>query len=151
MDVLVLKNMRPLNDLEFLYQWGTSGFSGFEPNITMNGAIMRLEKESSLSLEFLEKLKETPPNKNSFCWGNKLYSKITKNDLFVLPGVWFNSEWGFENTTLEYAFKNIGYVDFFDGAFAWHWHNKWDDEIEIGSKFQILEEKNNIFYNQINK
>ena len=151
MDVLVLRNMRPLNNLQFLYQWGTSGFSDFEPNITMNGAVMRLDKESSLSLEFLEILKQTPPSKNTFCWGNKMYSSINKNDLFVLPGVWFNSEWGFENTTLEYAFKDIGYVDFFDGAFAWHWHNKWDAEVEVGSKFQILEEKNNIIFNQIDK
>jgi hypothetical protein len=27
----------------------------------------------------------------------------------------------------------------YDGAFAWHWHNRWDDAIEPGSKFQILE------------
>ena len=26
-----------------------------------------------------------------------------------------------------------------DGAFAWHWHNRWDDRIEDGSKFQLLE------------
>ena len=25
------------------------------------------------------------------------------------------------------------------GAFSWHWHNKWDAEIEEGSKFSILE------------
>ena len=27
----------------------------------------------------------------------------------------------------------------YDGAFAWHWHNRWDDRIEDGSKFQRLE------------
>ena len=150
MDVLVLRNMRPLNDLEFQYQWGTSGFSDFEPNITMNGAVMRLEKESSLSLEFLEILKKTPPNKNTTSWGNRLYSNINKNDLFVLPGIWFNSEWGFENTTLEYTFKNIGHVDFFDGAFTWHWHNKWDEPIESGSKFELLEKKINKIYDNMN-
>ena len=139
MDVLVLRDMSPLNDLEFLYQWGTSGFNQNEPNITMNGAIMRLDKGSKLSLEFLEKLSITQPVKDTTSWGTQLYSKISNNDLLVLPGIWLNSEWGFENTIYS-PFKNIGDVELFDGAFTWHWHNKWDDEIEVGSKFQILEE-----------
>lgn len=139
MDVLVLKDMSPLNNFEFLYQWGTSGFNSNEPQITMNGAIMRLNKESELSSEFLEKILSTPPVINTTAWGNSMYSKIENNDLIILPGVWFNSEWGFEGTSNN-PFKNIGDVDLFDGAFAWHWHNRWDDEIEEGSKFQVLEE-----------
>jgi len=43
MDVLVLRSFLPLNDFEFLYQWGTSGFRGEE--FKMNGAIMKLEKK----------------------------------------------------------------------------------------------------------
>jgi SAM-dependent methyltransferase len=35
---------------------------------------------------------------------------------------------------------------FFPGAFTWHWHNKWDAPIEIGSKFQLLEKKVNDEY-----
>jgi hypothetical protein len=54
MDVLILRDLSPLNELEFLYQWGTSGFNSNEPEMTMNGAIMRLDKNSSLSKEFLE-------------------------------------------------------------------------------------------------
>ena len=30
-------------------------------------------------------------------------------------------------------------TDRYDGAFAWHWHNRWDDRIQNGSKFQRLE------------
>ena len=59
MDVLVLRDMSPLSNMEFLYQWGTSGFNKNEPNITMNGAVMKLDRGSSLSLEFLEKLSIT--------------------------------------------------------------------------------------------
>jgi hypothetical protein len=147
MDVLVLRSFEPLNDYEFLYQWGTSGFNSNEPNITMNGAVMKLNKKSNLSEEFLGLLKKTPPSKNSFCWGNNMYSNIIENDLLVLPGVWFNSEWGFEGTDCN-PFKNVGSVDLFDGAFAWHWHNKWDEIVEQGSKFQILEEKNNVLFNR---
>lgn len=147
MDVLVLRNFSPLNNYEFLYQWGTSGFNSNEPQITMNGAIMKLDKNSSLSEEFLDILKKTHPSKDSFCWGNRMYSHITKNDLLVLPGVWFNSEWGFEGTSCN-PFKNVGTVDLFDGAFAWHWHNKWDDPVEIGSKFQVIEEKHNYLFEE---
>jgi hypothetical protein len=142
MDVLVLRDMSPLNSFEFLYQWGTSGFSSHEPHITMNGAIMRLEKKSKLSKEFLEKILITKPVVNTTAWGNQLYSKIEDNDLLVLPCIWFNSEWGFDGTRCN-PFKNIGPVELFNGAFTWHWHNKWNDEVEVGSKFQILEEIHN--------
>lgn len=142
MDVLILRDMSTLNNFEFLYQWGTSGFSEIEPKITMNGAVMRLNKNSNLSKEFLEKILETIPTPNTTDWGSTLYSKIKNNNLLVLPGIWFNSEWGFEDTQCN-PFKDIGFVELFEGAFTWHWHNKWSDEVEIGSKFQILEKINN--------
>lgn len=148
MDVLILRDMSSLNNFEFLYQWGTSGFTSDEKNITMNGAIMRLNKKSDLSKEFLEKILITPPVVNTTAWGNQLYSKIENNDLLVLPGIWFNSEWGFEDTKLN-PFKNIGPIDLFDGAFTWHWHNRWNDEIEEGSKFYILELDINNKFNKI--
>jgi hypothetical protein len=113
----------------------------------MNGAIMRLNKKSPLSEEFLEILKLTPPSKNSFDWGNRMYSKITNNDLLVLPGVWFNSEWGFDGTSCN-PFKNVGEVELFDGAFTWHWHNRWDDLIETGSKFYVIEQLHNKILNE---
>jgi len=137
MDVLVLRDMSPLNNFQFLYQWGTSGFTDNEKKITMNGAVMRLNKNSDLSKEFLEKILTTPPAVNTTAWGNNLYSTIETNDLLVLPGIWFNSEWGFEGTEYK-PFKQVERVEFFEGAFTWHWHNKWDDEIEDGSKFDVL-------------
>ncbi len=140
MDVLVLRDMAPLNELEFLYQWGTSGFNSNEPSITMNGAVMRLDKKSPLSFELLEKLLSSPKNKNTNIWGNHLYGKVSENNLTVLPGIWFDSEWGFEGTELN-PFKKTDNIELYDGAFAWHWHNRWDDEIEEGSKFEFLEKK----------
>jgi hypothetical protein len=142
MDVLVLEDITPLNQYEFQYQWGTSGFNHFEPHITINGAIMRLNKNSKLSEEFLRLMIDNRPSKNTTSWGNSMYSKIKDNDLWVLPGIWFNSEWGFEGTENN-PFKKVETVELFDGAFTWHWHNKWDDPIEIGSKFYYLEEKIN--------
>jgi len=138
MDVLVLRDMTPLNNLEFLYQWGTSGFHITEPKICMNGAIMRFNKGSAILLEYLEILSKTPPVKNSTIWGNKLYSRITQSVL-VLPCIWFNSEWGFEDTHLN-PFNEAPF-ELFDGAFTWHWHNRWDEAIHPASKFHHLELK----------
>ena len=148
MDVIVLRNMSPLNNMQFLYQWGTSGFNPHEPNITMNGAIMKLDKNSDLSKEFLECLVSSAPHKNSTAWGNSMYSKVHGKDLIVLPGVWFNSEWGFEGTEND-PFRKKENIELFDGAFTWHWHNKWDDLIEAGSKFDILEKKINAKFNAL--
>jgi hypothetical protein len=143
MDVLVLRSFLPLNDFEFLYQWGTSGFKN-EP-LKMNGAVMKLNKNSDTSLEFLEILKSTTPSKNTFSWGYMMYSKINKNPILVLPCVWFNSEWGFGNISLN-PFNNTGKVELFDGAFAWHWHNRWSEEIQKGSKFEVIESLHNLIF-----
>jgi len=142
MDVLVLRDMSPLNNLEFLYQWGPTGFKCFhtntvDPNFRMNGAIMRLDKGSDLSLEFLEILKVSQPLKNSTCWGWELYSRTIRNEVLALPCIWFNSEWGYEGTTHN-PFQKHENIDLFEGAFTWHWHNRWDEQIETGSKFDIL-------------
>ena len=148
MDVLVLRSFLPLNDLEFLYQWGTSGFRGEQ--FRMNGAIMKLDKNSELSTEFLEILKTIPPSKNSFIWGNEMYSKVQKKEVLALPGVWFNSEWGFEDAKLN-PFNKVDKVELFDGAFAWHWHNQWDTNIEEGSKFQVIESTHDSLFKQMKK
>lgn len=40
------------------------------------------------------------------------------------------------------GFRKHEYSEYlFDGCFTWHWHNKWADEIESGSKFDILDRK----------
>jgi hypothetical protein len=154
MDVLVLRDMTPLNSYEFLYQWGPSGFkcfhsNTFNTNMKMNGAVMRMDKNSDLSLEFLEILKTTPPLKNLPIWGTILYSKTFRNSVLALPCMWFNSEWGFENTTHN-PFKKHDNIDLFDGAFTWHWHNRWDDVIEDGSKFDIIQKKHSLILDNTN-
>ncbi len=145
MDVLILQNMLPLNDYEFLYQWGTAGNNNEE--FSMNGAIMKLDKGSPLSIEYLELLCNTPIRLNTTAFGKDIYSRIQKNSVLALPGIWFNSEWGFEDTIFD-PFKKIDHTELFDGAFTWHWHNRWDQEIEDGSKFQILEEKHNKMFSK---
>jgi len=147
MDVLVLRNMSPLNEMEFLYQWGTSGFNGFE-QLKMNGAIMRFNQNSKASEQALQLIQQIPPTKGSTCWGSDLYSYIADENLYCLPGVWFNSEWGFEGTLNE-PFKKVENINLFEGAFTWHWHNRWNDFIEDGCKFSILEKNQNKIFNTL--
>jgi len=143
MDVVVLRDFKPILSEEFMYQWGSSGTSSNEPNIRQNGAIMRLKAYSQLCHDLLNELAITPGNPNSTCWGTDLYNKVRQknSNWTVLPCAWFNTEWGF-GIPLEPFKKNVcgnNSSELYDGAFAWHWHNKWDDNIEEGSKFQILE------------
>lgn len=144
MDMCVLRDLSPLSQLSFVYQWGESGTTSHEPDIYYNGAIMRLEKNTQTSFEFLKQLRMIPPQPNTTCWGSSLYGKIISDDLKYLPCSWFNTEWSGCTTPPVVRngycpMKNIGEVKLYDGAFTWHWHNKWDDVIEEGSKFEILE------------
>ena len=110
---------------------------------------MRTFKGSKLSTELLKELIKTKPNPNSTCWGVDLWCKVLeKNKFVILPCSWFNTEWGL-SLPLEAFKKDVTYiVDLYDGAFVWHWHNRWDANIEEGSKFQILEK---IHYEKFNQ
>lgn len=139
MDICVLRDLSPLNNYEFIYQWGSSGTIPSEPNIFFNGAIMKLNQKTELALKFIKLLKILPPIPNSFCWGSKLYDHVKDDKLKVFPCAWFNTEWGI--SPIHPMSKN-GDTNLYEGAFTWHWHNHWDIPIEDGSKFSILE--NNI-------
>ena len=148
MDVLVLRDLSPLNNIQFIYQWGTSGTTESEPNIFYNGAIMRLDKNSTASEKLLIETLNVPSSVST-TWSSNIYSKINDDKLFYLPCAWFNTEWARkdENSGLQ-AFKKMDGISLYEGAFTWHWHNGWDKEIEDGSKFQIFEE---MMYNKLNE
>lgn len=143
MDVVVLRDFKPLLPYEFMYQWGSTGTHSGEPELRQNGAIMRLKAYSQLCHDLLNELVLTPPNPNTTCWGTELYHKVrNKNANWqVFPCAWFNTEWGMSRTIQPFRknFEGNESSELFDGAFTWHWHNKWDDPIEEGSKFHILE------------
>jgi mannosyltransferase OCH1-like enzyme len=65
-------------------------------------------------------------------------------DMLVLPCSWFNSDWisnpyniGTERF-FEYTDKKYNFTNFFNGAFCYHWHNKWDKKIEENSIIKQL-------------
>ena len=60
-------------------------------------------------------------------------------DMLVLPCSWFNGDWisnpyniGTEKF-FEYTDKKYDFSNFFNGAFCYHWHNKWNKQIQENS------------------
>lgn len=148
MDMVVLRDLSPLFLYNFLYQWGSSGTTQQEPELIINGAIMSFNKNNDNLKTILETLTNTQPIQNSFCWGRDLYGKTRDKDTYVFPCAWFNTEWGF-GIPLEPFKKSPISNELYNGAFTWHWHNKWDDNIEEGSKFEILENLINIKFMEL--
>jgi hypothetical protein len=143
LDILFLRDLAPLLQYEFEYQWGT------ELDM-INGAVMRLKKESPIAREHIEQLKSTPAKYGSLCWANNLYCKVKEkfDDLIIFPSTFFNTEWqcGISSETF---FKKCQYSDtMFEGAFTWHWHNKWNLNFEEGSKFDLLKKRTDLLYKE---
>jgi len=141
MDVVLLRRFDPILDQEYMYKWGR------EKNM-INGAVMALFKESKLATMLLEEIKL--PRENNVSWDTELYVKVKKKiDFTVFPSAFFNPEWQVtlvsnkRRNDLRNPFKRTPVSsELFDGVFSWHWHNKWDEVIENGSKFEILEKLN---------
>jgi hypothetical protein len=138
MDMVVLRNLSPLYPYNFLYQWGSSGTTASEPNLMINGAIMSFFAGNENVKCMLETLVRTNPVQNTFCWGRDLYGRTRNDFTHVFPCAWFNTEWG-TGIPLEGFKKSEESAKLYEGAFTWHWHNRWDNEVEAGSKFYILE------------
>ena len=141
-DILILRDLSPLLKFDFLYQWGAY------PNNMINGAIMHLKKNSISNNLLTEKLLECPatPGNGSLSWASELYLKVKSlsKELIIFPASFFNTEWQCNihvNTgyLLEPLKKHEYSSMLFDGCFTWHWHNRWDENIEEGSKFDILD------------
>ena len=99
---------------------------------------MRLRKGSAFAQELVRGVVEMPAGK--YNWGRENVRRAIERGhrIAVFPSPFFNTEWqadpGFE------PFKRTpGSANLYEGAFAWHWHNKWDDPIEPGCKFERLE------------
>ena len=147
MDVILLRDFKPILDQEYLYQWGMElDFI----NEGCCGSVMSIKKQSTLSFKLLEELIIMPITGGGTTWGRELFGRVySKYEFPVLPGAFFNLEWGacriltpaeydalyegwFENECLE----NNLFLD----CFAWHWHNTSyrDKPIIINSKFDKL-------------
>jgi len=146
-DIVFRKCFKPLLGQNFMYQWGRS-------LTKINGAVIHLYKQSKLAKMLLEELAITKPTAGTTSWSEQLYRRvINRCEFTVFPSGFFNPEWQVDlqesrakgNTEfvrfIENAFVRTEYSQtLYRDAFAWHWHNRWLDDIEIGSKWWIMEQ-----------
>tara|TARA_B100000287_G_scaffold86833_1_gene79449 strand:- start:58636 stop:59547 length:912 start_codon:yes stop_codon:yes gene_type:complete len=145
MDIIFLRDFKPLLDQEYMYMWGS------ETDYATEGAcatVLSLQKESKLSEELLKEVLITPARPATTCWGKDMFATLYRRHPFtVLPSTFFNTEWcvnvkhkGKSLHIQKGWFEDAGYdEDFiFDGVFTWHWHNSSNKhkEVKQGSKFE---------------
>ncbi len=132
-DMVLLRDFSPLLSQEFMYQWGS------EMHI-QNGALMHVRKGSKFASDLMEELCKSKPRPGTTNWSYRLYKKVRKKnkDYTIFPGGFFNPEWQDAESPFE-PFKKKEFK-MYEGSFAWHWHNKWDEPIEKGCKFEAIEE-----------
>jgi hypothetical protein len=131
MDMVLLRSLGALLGQEFIYQW--DNFDG-----VYNGALMHLFKGSAFASELIIGVIEIPPGK--FNWGRVNLGRAVGlgHQITVFPSSFFNTEWQTKEDFEPFK-KTANSTNLYDGAFAWHWHNRWDEPVEEGSKFQLLE------------
>ena len=131
MDTVLLRSLGVFLDQEFVYQWDRFD-DLYAP------ALMRLYNGSAFARALLDGLIAMKPGK--YNWGRENVKRAIArgHSITVFPSPFFNTEWqadpGFEPFRRSAASDEL-----YEGAFAWHWHNKWDDPIEPGCKFERLE------------
>jgi hypothetical protein len=133
LDCFILRNFDPIfsnfeNEI-CVYQWENQNYP--------NGAIyICLEPRSEKMKKIIEFIVEQKRG-----WGFQ-EANLTYDlplDMFVLPCSWFDPSFiinpykmgtdkFFENTDKQYNFDN-----FFKGSFCYHWHNKWNNNIQDNS------------------
>src|SRR4029077_2042583 len=90
--------------------------------------------------ELVQGLIEIPPGK--YNWGRENMRRAIERGkpITVFPSPFFNTEWQ-ADPKFEPFKKTPQSANLYEGAFAWHWHNRWEQPIEPGSKFQLLESR----------
>ena len=116
----------------------SSSISGTSSMASHNGALMHLWKGSEFARELILGVMTIPAGDSNWGRGNLRRAIDRGRAITVFPSPFFDTEWQadpdfkpFENTPNS--------ANLYEGAFAWHWHNRWDAPIAEGSKFQLLE------------
>ena len=152
MDIILLRDFKPILDQEYLYQWGG------DTNFYIDGccaSVISLKKESELAKRFLLEILESPIVGETTVWGKDLFAKVyRKGDFTIFPSTFFNVEWLISKVDvklsydiLEYWFENeCDDTLLFRDCFAWHWHNSSNKNKKIinNSKFHKLSQINDL-------
>ena len=131
MDMVLLRSLGALLSQEFIYQWDV--FDG-----EYNGALMHLRQGSDFGRELIAGVLAIPPGE--FNWGKENLKRAIHRGraITVFPCPFFDTEW--QADPRFKPFRNTpNSANLYEGAFAWHWHNRWDEPIQEGSKFHRLE------------
>ena len=131
MDTVLLRSLGVFLDQEFVYQW-----DAFDDRYAP--ALMRLRKGSAFARALVEGVVAIAPGK--YNWGRENVKRAiaSGHPITVFPSPFFNTEWQ-ADPSFEPFRRTPTSGELYDGAFAWHWHNKWDDPIEPGCKFERIE------------
>ena len=130
-DVVLLRNLGPLLDREFIYQWA-------DQEGVYNGAVMHLQRGGRFARELIAGVLALKAG--NFCWGRDNLGRAVKAGcpITVFPGAFFDADWQAGSRFKPFK-RTASRANLPDGAFAWHWHNQWDEPIETGSQFELLE------------
>lgn len=152
MDMIFLRDLKPILDQEFAYMWGTSmDFARLKGGNDCFGpcaAFMNIHKNSEHSNICLQEIMKTPIRPNTTCLDHELLAQVFRIKPFtVFPCVFFNTEWqmGKSGVAIQESWfdkKNTFEKDLFLEAFSWHWHNTSNRNKNVvdGSKFYTLSE-----------
>ena len=113
-DFLFLRNLGPLLGREWFYQWGSHCDD-------MNGAVIRLFKNSSLGESILKHISHVPPQPGTTAWGRDSYAAINRQQTIPrYPTCFFNPAW----LTGQDSFAGITHRNSWHGAFGFHLHGQ---------------------------
>lgn len=143
MDSVFRRSFAPLFGQEFMYKWS------FQKEM-ISSAVMWLKKGSPVSEELLRGITLLP-----FCgtnWGCQNNMRAYAIHKFrVYPCAYFNPEWQIKLTPEEKAKLSPPAVTFepfltheysgemYPESFIWHWHNRWEQPVAPGCKYERLE------------
>ena len=142
MDIIFLRDFRPILDQEFMYAWSSDLKFG---ETGACATVLGLKRQSALATRLLETLVTVPKREATTCWGRDMFARVYAEQPFtVFPCGFFNSDWVAKDIRVDHKFFGSELQDeshLFRDAFAWHWHNSTnkDEEVRSGSKFEHLE------------
>jgi len=146
MDMILLRDLVPIMDQEFAYQWGgETDFKGYGPC----AAFMNILPHSEHAMICLEEVIKAPVRADTVSRDCEMLAKVYQRQPFtVFPSPFFNAEWLINKkypplgdiVQAGWFKKNDHSTWLFPESFAWHWHNSAFRKltIEPGSKFDLL-------------
>jgi len=161
MDMILLRDFKPILNQNFAYQWGSSvDFAKerrWEADCHGPCAAMLGANEGEEYIEnCMEILLQTPVRPRTTCFDEDMMGPVyakNPNAFTVFPSPFFNTEWLMSKVNRPFSQevqkgwfeKNSASDNLFLESFAWHWHNSSNKNktVEPGSKFDLLQKRNN--------